>query len=97
MKTMSWLEFSQSYCERQDSTPERLKEILLRQKHTYKPIGWVLLQCLLMNSSKMGQLTILPYGPNNSLKEPPTHPISPRGLASDMSVVIGLLPSSEIE
>lgn len=31
-------------------------------------------------------------GPNNTFKQPPDHPVSPRGLASDMSVVVALLP-----
>ena len=40
---------------------------------------------------------ILPYGPRNTYKEPPTKPISPRGLASDMSVVVALLDSASLE
>lgn len=89
---LTFAEFAAKYCERQEQTPEGLRAIFTRQKELYKPDGWMLLQCEMLDSSRIGQLTILPYGGTATYKEPPTRPISPRGLASDMSVVVALLP-----
>jgi hypothetical protein len=58
--------------------------------------GWMLLECQVMDGSRLGSLTILPYGPNNTFARVPDHPISPRGLASDMSVVVGVLPAENL-
>ena len=96
MKQMTWTEFSTLYCERQEQTPAGLRNVLAAQIVRFQPTGWMLLEAHDMSSSWLGSLVILPYGPNNTYKEPPTHPISPRGLASDMSVVIGLLPAEEL-
>lgn len=78
------------YCERQKITPEALNLLLDAFAKRFQPTGFMLLEAQDMSSSWLGSLTIIPYGPNNSNKEPPTHPISPRGLASDMSVVIAI-------
>lgn len=86
-----------AYCERQECEPEELKIRLEQQRNSYQPNGWILLECQVMDSSKLGTLTILPYGRNNTLKEVPEHPISPRGLASDTSVVIGVMPASSLQ
>ena len=75
------------YCESQNSTPEKLESILNVQTQQYRPKGFMLLRCDMMDSSYFASRTILPFGPNNTFKEIPDHPISPRGLASDMSVV----------
>lgn len=96
MIKMNFKDFANKYCERQEQTPEGLKAILQGQKVNFNPTGWVLLECHMLDSSLIGSLTILPYGPNNSLKEVPTHPVSPRGIVSDMSVVIGILEASEL-
>lgn len=85
MNQMTWLEFSQKYCERQAQTPDGLKEVLENQYRKLGNVGWMLLECQMMDSSLLGSLTILPYGPSNTYKEPTTRPISPRGLASDMT------------
>jgi len=96
VKKMTWKEFSALYCERQEQTPEGLKEILRAQVGKYSPEGFMLLECHVLDSSRMGSLTILPFGLNNTFKAIPDHPISPRGLASDMSVVIGILDPKEV-
>lgn len=89
-------EFAAKYCETQEQTPEGLLEILRAQKERYSPDGFMLLECQDMCSSKLGNKVILPYGPNNTFKSPPDHPVSPRGLASDMSVVIATVSASSI-
>jgi hypothetical protein len=92
IETLTFDEFARRYCERQVSTPEELKGTLTLQREKFSPTGWMLLECQMMDSSRMGSLTILPFGPNNTFKAVPDHPLSPRGLASDMSVVVALLP-----
>lgn len=99
MKTIDSLTFSQfaaKYCERQVQTPEGLREVLKAQAARYQPEGWFMLECQMLDSSLLGSLTILPYGPNNTFKSIPDHPVSPRGLASDMSAVCAILPASEL-
>jgi hypothetical protein len=96
MTTMTFDEMAALYCERQESSPAGLLAILQNQKTTYRPDGWMLLECQVMDGSRLGSLTILPYGPNNTFARVPDHPISPRGLASDMSVVVGVLPAENL-
>lgn len=96
METLSYDAFAAKYCERQESTPDELKEVLRAQKARFSNDGWMLLECQMMDSSRLGSLAILPYGPNNTYHAVPNHPVSPRGLASDMSVVIAVLPASEL-
>ncbi len=93
---MKFDEFAKLYCETQEQTPEELRKILFKQKINYGPDGWMLLECHQLDSSRMGSRTILPFGPNNTFKTVPDHPVSPRGLASDMSVVIAILDKEEI-
>ena len=83
-------QFIQKYCDSQEITPADFAAILKRQHDQFNPDGWMMLQCQDMSSSYMGSLTVLPYGPCNTFKEPPTGCISPRGLASDMSSVIAI-------
>ena len=96
MKPMTFKEVADLYCDRQEQSPEGLREILLGQKERYSPTGFMLLECPMMDSSYFGSLAILPFGPNNTFKEVPNHPISPRGLASDTSVVIGVLKAEDL-
>ena len=96
MKT-TYKEFAARYCQSQHSTPENLYAALEAQQRGYSPDGWMLLECIDLSSSRLGSCVILPYGPNNTYKQPPTKPISPRGLASDMSVVVALLDSASLE
>lgn len=91
---VSFNQFAAQYCETQECTPEKLREILEAQVANYQPNGFILLECAMMGSTRLGERCILPYGPNNTFKQIPTHPVSPRGIASDMSVVIAVLPAS---
>lgn len=84
-------EFVKRYCARQQSTPEELRATLQAQREKFDPDGWMLLECVVLDSSRIGSYTIMPYGPRNSCTTPPTTPVSPRGLASDLSVVVALL------
>jgi hypothetical protein len=93
---LSFDEFAAKYCEKQHQTPDGLKVRLREQKKSFQPLGWMLLECQVLDGSRMGELTILPYGPNNTYKEVPTHPVSPRGSASDMSVVVATLSAEDI-
>lgn len=91
-------EMVRAYVARQDTTVEHLNAKLDDLIQRYDPDGFILLECQMFNSSRMGDLTILPFGPRNTFKVPPSHPVSPRGLASDMSTVVGVVhlrPGSE--
>lgn len=90
IETITQAELIQRYCERQESTHSGLAQILEAQRERYHPEGFMLLECAMMDSSRLGDLVILPFGPNNTFKVPPTGPISPRGLASDMSIVVAV-------
>lgn len=94
-EVLTFDEFAKRYCERQQSTREELRETLLAQAHKFNPIGWMLLECKVLDSSRLGSYTILPYGPNNTFKEPVKRPVSPRGLGSDISVVVALLLNTD--
>lgn len=83
------------YVERQIATVEEILTRLEGISQEREVTGWMLLECQQLDSSRMGNYTIVPYGPGCTLKEPPTVPISPRGLASDMSVVVAIAESNE--
>ena len=89
-------QFAKRYCETQEQTPDGLREVLKQQISRFQPDGFMLLRCEMLDSSLCGQHVILPYGPRNTFKTPPEHPVSPRGLASDMSVVTAIIPASEV-
>lgn len=93
---LPYKKFVERYCARQVCTPEGLLPRLQEQRRIYKPIGWMLLEVAYIGARNSGDLTILPYGPNSTLKEVPSHPISPRGLASDISTVVAILPVAEL-
>ena len=95
-ETLTFDEFAARYCDRQVSTPDELRETLREQRVRYSPTGWVLLECVILDSSRLGSYVVVPYGPNNSLKDVPTRPLSPRGLASDMSTVAAVLLADEV-
>jgi len=88
---LTFEEFAARYHETQEGDAATLRETLLNQQASYQPDGWLIAQCQMLDSSYCGQRVILPYGPNNTLKEPPTHPFSPRGLASDQSTVEAIM------
>lgn len=96
MKQMTWNELSTAYCERQQQTPDGLQAVLISQRNLFDCAGWMLLECQMMDSSLLGSLTILPYGSSNTYKETTNRPISPRGLASDMSICIGFMLASDL-
>ena len=95
-ETLTFDAFAARYCERQESTPDKLLATLQAQQERYHPEGWMLLECQVFDSSRFGSYTILPYGPENTFKAPPEGPISPRGLASDMSIVVAALPADAL-
>jgi len=57
----------------------------------FHPCGWFMLECQVLDSSMAGQRVVLPYGGLSTVATPPAI-MSPRGLASDMSVTIAVLP-----
>jgi len=95
-KELTWVECVGLFCGTQDCTPLQLAGDLDRQRKKFNPTGWVLLECQQLDSRYMGTHTMAPFGPTNTFKEPPTRPVSPRGLSSDMSVVIGILLVKEL-
>jgi hypothetical protein len=94
---MTFEQFAAKYCERQEKTPEQLKAIFEVQRLAFEPDGWMMLECGDMCSSRLGQLTVLPYGGKATYKTVPDHPVSPRGRASDMSMVVALLPVAALK
>lgn len=94
---MTFDEFAVKYCERQKSTPAELLVTFKAMCATYKPIGFFMAEAQLMDSSYFGSLVALPYGgPENTFKEVPSHPFSPRGLASDTSVAVAYVLADEL-
>ena len=89
---VSWDEFATRYCDKQESTQAELLQRLHEINRKYVPQGFFMLECVQMDSSYLGQLVILPYGGKSTHPYPPTTPVSPRGLASDMSTVCAVLP-----
>lgn len=83
-------ELVRRYCERQEATVEEISTRLGTIQGKMQVQGFMLLECQMLDSSYMGSLTILPYGPGCSFKEVPMHPLSPRGLASDTSLVVAI-------
>ncbi len=89
-------QLARRYCDRQDSTPQQLLNRLLNQRSEFLPDGWVLAEAQLLDSSWLGSLVVVPYGPNNTFKTIPDHPFSPRGLASDTSVVVAYMDTNDL-
>jgi hypothetical protein len=96
MKQMTWAEFSKEYCTRQEQTPDGLARVLRTQSTRYNSEGFMLLQCEMLDSSRLGEYVILGFGGTHTFKTIPTHPVSPRGLASDMSMVKGWIPATDL-
>lgn len=94
---LCFTDFAFVYCDRQEQTESGLRFILREQIERYQPDGFMLLECHMLDSSHCGNLVILPYGGTATYKEVPNHPISPRGLASDMSVVIATTTADGLE
>lgn len=96
-ESLSFDDFAARYCARHVQTPEGLRELLREQRQRYTPDGWVMLECQMLGGSRCGEYTVIAYGPQNTWKAPPTSPVSPRGLASDMSIVVATLAASEVQ
>lgn len=96
MENVTFKEFARRYCERMEETPMGLAEVLRDRNQRFQPTGWLLMQCIDLSSSRLGHYTILPYGGGATLQEIPTRPISPRGLASDMSEVVAIIKAEEV-
>lgn len=96
IQPVTFAEAAEVYCARQMTTAAALRGTLALQKAKFNCDGWMLLECHMMDSSWLGSLTLMPFGPNNTYKAPVTHPLSPRGLASDTSLCIAVIPATEI-
>lgn len=97
IQKLSFDQLAQRYCERQKQTPAGLLIVLQQQLIRFGEItGWFLLECHVLDSSRLGDLAIYPYGPGVTYKEIPTYPISPRGLASDMSIAVAYTLAEEL-
>jgi hypothetical protein len=92
MEKINFKEFADSYCETQESTTEKLAEILLEQTRKFNPAGWFLSECHDMCSSRLGNKVILPYGPSNTFKEVPDNglvrPYADRGSTYSIVAVL---------
>lgn len=77
----------QEYLTRQEGDPAEVRAQLDSFHSLFQSRGVVLLECQMLGSSKLGEYTLVAFGPRNTLKDIPAHPISPRGLASDMATV----------
>jgi len=89
--------FARKYCERQDNTFQGLFDVLQDKIKNFNPIGFVMVECKDMSSSRLGELVILPYGGSATLQSIPTGLISPRGLSSDMSRVVETILVEEVK
>ena len=78
------------YIERQDATAGEILSRLKAISVSYRAVGFMLLECQMMDSSMLGSLVILPFGGKSTFHVPPHHPVSPRGLASDTSTVVAV-------
>lgn len=86
-------ELIERYCERQAISEQDLTDRMngmaaMAVSRAAEFHGWFLAECQMLDSSRLGSLVILPFGPHNTFKRPPQSPFSPRGLASDMSMCI---------
>lgn len=81
-------ELARRYCESQESTTDDVLNRLEIVRGRFRPDGFMLLRCEDFCSSRFGHQVILPYGGAATFKSIPEHPVSPRGLASEMSVVV---------
>jgi len=82
--------FIAKYADNDPATMDDLRIQLQRLEETYTPVGWVLLECQVMDSCNYGLLWIATFGPNNTWKTIPEGPASPGGRASDMSAVVAV-------
>lgn len=77
----------QEYLTRQEGDPASVRAQLDAMHDRFQSRGVLLLECQMLGSSRLGEYTLVAFGPRNTLKDVPAHPVSPRGLASDMATV----------
>lgn len=82
--------FIAKYAKNDPAVMAEVRIELQRLEEAFKPAGWVMLECQLLDSSGRGQLSIMTFGPHNTWKTIPEGPVSPRGAASDTSVVVAV-------
>ncbi len=80
--------FITKYAKNDPAVLADVRTSMQRLEEKFAPTGWVMLECQLLDSSSRGQLTIAAFGPQNTWKTIPEGPVSLRGAASDMSVVV---------
>lgn len=97
MPKLCFRDLADIYCTRQLQNYYGLQRDLREKVDQYRPDGFMLLECVQFDSNYFGNYTILPYGPRNTYHEVPTRPISPRGMASDMSRIIATMDAAELE
>lgn len=85
------------YCERDGATTDDIVSALQVIESGRTVLGWFLLECGMLDSSRLGERTLVPYGPGCTFQRVPGHPVSPRGLASDMATVIAYCGPGPIE
>lgn len=87
MEKVDLNELVRRYCETQDCEPPQVLERLKEIRRLFEPDGFFLAQAQDMSSSFFGTHVIIPYGGKSTFAAPPTGVFTPRGLASDSSVV----------
>ena len=85
-------EFAALYHETQQGDEASLRADLKNKISMFKPDGFMILRCVMMDGSRFGQRVIIPYGGSATHKTVPKQHVSPRGLASDMSEVEAIWP-----
>ena len=96
---LTFEKFAELYCGVLEKTAAGLKATLrkmLDREAKYRPTGFVMMECQQMDSSYFGSRVIVPYGGESTWKDIPEGVVSPRGIASDMSIVIAILLTNEL-
>lgn len=96
IEELTYTALADRYCAKQKCETAELFDRLSMICRDYQPDGLMLLECHQLDSSFMGSLAILPYGQKCTFKATPEYPISPRGLASDMSIVVATVSKQEL-
>jgi hypothetical protein len=88
MEQITKAELLKRYTQRQAADMVDLIDRMVKIANGRDVAGWFIAECQALDSSRAGELVILPFGLGCTFKEPPAQPFSPRGLASDMSVAV---------
>jgi hypothetical protein len=80
-----------------DDEKQDLRSTLAMSIQAWNPHGWFIHECKLMDSTHMGERTVVVYGDRCTIKAPPVQPFSLRGLASDTGVVVAILTRDQFE